>query len=141
MADEEKQSGTPEHEIDHSQDTASSNASQNDESGSEYETHDEGEFTRFPELPVELQNRIWHWYFAILRQPKYTREEIVECFTDFYTWMRDHVLPDDALKLPPPEGWSNFAHDSFKDCAKSEFAIEVLKHLPYIKESDNHDDK
>lgn len=66
-----------------------------------------------------------------LRGPPYTPEELGAIFLDFYTFLTTLHYDPAELKVPPPGGWPGITPEL---CAhfKSNFAIEVLRHLPYF---------
>ncbi|KAJ4309608.1 hypothetical protein N0V94_008849 [Neodidymelliopsis sp. IMI 364377] len=70
------------------------------------------------------------------RQPQYTRDQLVTIISDFYTFLTKLHIPTSALKHPPPEGWPSITPETTRGFKKSPFAIEVLRHLPYIDEKD-----
>lgn len=60
--------------------------------------------------------------------PRYTPEELAAIFLDFYQFLTTlHYKPED-LKVPPAEGWG----DRIPSYGKSDFAVEVLRRLPYL---------
>ncbi|KAK5993605.1 hypothetical protein PT974_07039 [Cladobotryum mycophilum] len=63
--------------------------------------------------------------------PRYTPEELAEFFLDFYTFLTTLHYDKADLKVPPPEGWPGFTPEL---CAgfKSDYALEILRHLPYL---------
>jgi hypothetical protein len=63
--------------------------------------------------------------------PVYSASEIAATVLDFLTFLTTlHRDPDD-LVMPPPGGWPSYTPEK---CAgfKSDFAIEVLRNLPYL---------
>ena len=91
-------------------------------------------FHRFSDLPTELKDEIWDIH---KNDQKYTRNELVAIFTDFYTFMTTKLLPSNAMKVPPPGGWPNISQESCRESDKTDFAIDVLRHLPYLEESEH----
>ncbi|KAL2754745.1 hypothetical protein ACRALDRAFT_1064560 [Sodiomyces alcalophilus JCM 7366] len=66
------------------------------------------------------------------RLPKYSVDELVAIFLDFYQRLTTlHYKPED-LKIPPPEGWGETIPEFYSE-VKSELVIEVLRRLPYLK--------
>jgi hypothetical protein len=57
--------------------------------------------------------------------------------TDYYTFLTSFYLPSSALKFPPPEGWPNITPDITRSLDKSSIVIELMKHLPYIDETES----
>jgi hypothetical protein len=68
------------------------------------------------------------------RDPPYSAKEIVEIFTDFYTFLTTLHYNPGELVTPPPQGWPNLAPGSDLD-AKSDLALEVIRSLPYLDSS------
>ena len=64
----------------------------------------------------------------------YSPEEIVEIFTNFYTFLTTLHYNPGELVTPPPQGWPNLAPGSDLD-AKSDLALEVIRRLPYLDSS------
>ncbi|KAK2599167.1 hypothetical protein QQS21_005357 [Conoideocrella luteorostrata] len=62
----------------------------------------------------------------------YTAQEFGEIFRDFYSFLTTLHYDPAKLKLPPPDGWP---HMTDKYCAgfKSDFVIDVMRHLPYFQ--------
>ncbi|MFD3373858.1 MULTISPECIES: hypothetical protein [unclassified Streptomyces] len=72
--------------------------------------------------------------------PVYSASEIAATLLDFFTFLTTlHCHPDDIV-MPPPGGWPDYTPEN---CAgfKSDFAIEVLRNLPYLdsRASDHSD--
>jgi len=64
--------------------------------------------------------------------PPYTPDELAAIFLDFYTFLTTLHYDAADLKIPPPDGWPGLTLES---CAgwKTDYAIEVLRRLPYFK--------
>lgn len=72
--------------------------------------------------------------------PVYSASEIAAVLLDFFTFLTTlHCHPEDIV-VPPPGGWPSYTPEN---CAgfKSDFAIEVLRNLPYLdsRASDHSD--
>jgi hypothetical protein len=63
----------------------------------------------------------------------YDRDEVVASVTDFYNFLATHLHfePSD-LKTPSPTGWPKITQARFDFLGKSDKAIDILKHLPYL---------
>ncbi|KAF5606322.1 uncharacterized protein FSUBG_6155 [Fusarium subglutinans] len=63
--------------------------------------------------------------------PRYTPEELGALFVDFYSFLTTLHYDQSDLKIPPPSGWPQITPES---CGhyKSDYAIQVLRHLPYF---------
>ena len=63
----------------------------------------------------------------------YDRDEVVASVMDFYNFLVTHLHfePSD-LKTPPPTGWPKITQARFDFLGKSDKAIDLLKHLPYL---------
>ncbi|KAG8670661.1 hypothetical protein FPOAC2_07488 [Fusarium poae] len=64
-------------------------------------------------------------------EPRYTPKELQAIFVDFYSFMTTLTYDKSHLKIPPPIGWPQITPES---CGhyKSDYAIEVIRHLPYF---------
>ncbi|KAG7417656.1 hypothetical protein DER46DRAFT_569747 [Fusarium sp. MPI-SDFR-AT-0072] len=64
------------------------------------------------------------------QEPRMTTDELRALFIDFYTFLTTLHYDKSHLKIPPPTGWPELTPES---CAyfKSDYAIEVIRHLPY----------
>ncbi|KAI1298569.1 hypothetical protein F5Y03DRAFT_269091 [Xylaria venustula] len=62
----------------------------------------------------------------------YSRDEVCNVILNFYRHMIRHpYVEDDALAIPPPEGWSHSTIPTGKDTT----VIDLLHHLPYLRRS------
>ncbi|KAI0976970.1 hypothetical protein F4678DRAFT_130148 [Xylaria arbuscula] len=62
----------------------------------------------------------------------YSREDICSVILNFYRHIIRHpYLDDDALIVPPPQGWSHITTSAGKDAT----AIDLIHHLPYLRRS------
>jgi len=63
----------------------------------------------------------------------YDRDEVVASVTDFYNFLVTHLHfePSD-LKTPPPTGWPKITQIRLAFLGKSDKAIDLLQHLPYL---------
>ncbi|RYP75806.1 hypothetical protein DL770_007323 [Monosporascus sp. CRB-9-2] len=66
----------------------------------------------------------------------YSRDEYVAAITDFYTVVTNLHIPRSTLKHPPPGGWPNITPESCAGFGKSDFVVDLLKHLPYISDGE-----
>lgn len=62
----------------------------------------------------------------------YTAAEFGEIFLDFYTFLATLHYRLEDLKIPPSDGWPQITPE-YHQGLKSDFAIEVMRHLPYFK--------
>lgn len=60
------------------------------------------------------------------------RERITLPFIALYELLERLWLPDGAVLHPPPGGWPNIAIEDAGTWRKSSFAMDILRHLPYI---------
>ncbi|KAI0439038.1 hypothetical protein F4803DRAFT_532815 [Xylaria telfairii] len=66
-------------------------------------------------------------------------EETIAAVHDFYsTIIRLPYVDTDALVLPPPEGWSGVNADELRKRGKTEEVIELLRHLPCLRNPGNN---
>jgi len=63
--------------------------------------------------------------------PFYTAEELGAIFLDFYKFLATLHYDLADLRIPPSGGWPDLPPDNLTG-HKSEFAIKVLRHLPYF---------
>jgi hypothetical protein len=63
--------------------------------------------------------------------PVYTPQELSEIFLDFYNFLCTLHYDVADLKIPPPEGWPTLT-PAYCANFKTDYAIEVLRHLPYF---------
>ena len=63
----------------------------------------------------------------------YNRDEVVSSVTEFYQFLTTqlHFYPSE-LKTPPPAGWPQITPPSIDRKRKSNTAIDLLRHLPYL---------
>ncbi|KAK2874958.1 hypothetical protein FQN49_001907 [Arthroderma sp. PD_2] len=69
-------------------------------------------------------------------EPPYTPDELAEILLDFYIFLTTLHYDIADLKMPPSGGWPNITPESVGDI-KSDYAIEVLRCLPYFN-SEEH---
>ncbi|OTB06618.1 hypothetical protein M426DRAFT_9396 [Hypoxylon sp. CI-4A] len=62
----------------------------------------------------------------------YTRDEYIATINDFYTLLTRLHVPKEALIHPPQDGWPNITAEAGSSTGRSEFVLDLLKHLPYI---------
>ncbi|KAL6912433.1 hypothetical protein FSST1_010193 [Fusarium sambucinum] len=65
------------------------------------------------------------------REPRLTPQELGALFIEFYSFMATLNYDISDLKIPPRTGWSDITSESCGGI-KSEYAIEVMRHLPYF---------
>jgi hypothetical protein len=70
--------------------------------------------------------------------PTYTPDELAAIFLDFYTFLTTLHYNQDDLKVPPPAGWPHLTREHCGD-SKSDYAMEVLRRLPYFDSTHNAD--
>ncbi|MEV2194813.1 hypothetical protein AB0I02_28115 [Streptomyces phaeochromogenes] len=63
--------------------------------------------------------------------PVYSASEISAIFLDFFTFLTTLHCHPDNIAMPPPGGWPGYTPENCADF-KSDFAIEVLRNLPYL---------
>ena len=71
-------------------------------------------------------------------EPRLTPQELGALFLDFYTFLTTLHFNKSHLKIPPSTGWPHITPESY-DHFKSDYAIEVIRHLPYFSnECEDH---
>lgn len=64
------------------------------------------------------------------------RDNIVAPFYEYYAFHATLHIPESDISRPPPGGWPNITPAKCSDFGKSDFVIDVLRHLPYIRQDD-----
>ncbi|KAM0326112.1 hypothetical protein ACHAQA_006705 [Verticillium albo-atrum] len=60
------------------------------------------------------------------------RSRLVEPFVEYYEFLQRLKFPDNSIKYPPPGGWPTINQSNFAPHDKTDFAISVLKYMPYV---------
>lgn len=60
-------------------------------------------------------------------------QRLVSPFYDYYKFLDRLHLPESSIVYPPPSGWPDITSEDYTHLFKTSFAIEVLRHLPYIQ--------
>lgn len=71
----------------------------------------------------------------------YNRDLVIRCIKRHYELLVKAAYFDSAeIRYPPDEGWTNeqLAVDVVRAFGRSEAVIDLLRHLPYIKQLDGH---
>lgn len=69
-------------------------------------------------------------------EPDRKLRKIIATIDDFYTFLTTLYIPESALKRPPHGGWPNITNESTAGFKKNPRVITLIKHLPYIDETD-----
>lgn len=72
--------------------------------------------------------------------PIYGRATLCSVIEEYYKFLVRMYIPEDHLKLPPPEGWPNITEESTANMNKSKYVESLIKHLPYISEESKGQD-
>ncbi|KLJ08184.1 hypothetical protein EMPG_09952 [Blastomyces silverae] len=67
----------------------------------------------------------------------YTPKELGAILLDFYIFLTTLHYDRAALKIPPPGGWPGLTSE-FCAGLKSDYAIKVIRHLPYFEKPNLH---
>ncbi|KAJ0122123.1 hypothetical protein J7T55_002635 [Diaporthe amygdali] len=62
------------------------------------------------------------------------RDTLVAPFYEYYDFLASLHIPASAIKRPPAGGWPNITPDACAEFGKTDFAVDVLRHLPYIED-------
>lgn len=62
------------------------------------------------------------------------RDNLVAPFYEYYHFLGTLHLPEAAIKHPPRGGWPNITRETCSGFGKTDFAVDVLRHLPFIAE-------
>ncbi|KAM0273993.1 hypothetical protein ACHAQH_008050 [Verticillium albo-atrum] len=77
------------------------------------------------------------------QSPTSIRDSLVEGLTRYYTLLtRAAYLPAEAVEYPPPGGWQPpvFPEEKLRALRYDDRVIDLLRHLPYIREEGNMQD-
>ncbi|KUJ19066.1 uncharacterized protein LY89DRAFT_475940 [Mollisia scopiformis] len=68
------------------------------------------------------------------RTSTYNRDEVVRLITEFYQFLAcmPFIEPED-IQYPAPSGWPNITPERFAALDKTDAVIDLLAHLPYIR--------
>lgn len=64
------------------------------------------------------------------------RDNMVAPFYEYYAFHGRLHIPVSGIKHPPVGGWPNITVENCSGFGKSDFVVDVLRHLPYIVEDD-----
>ena len=62
------------------------------------------------------------------------RDNMVAPFYEYYAFLGSLHIPESGIKHPPAGGWPNITLENCSKFGKSDFAVDILRHLPYIVE-------
>ncbi|RGP60925.1 translation machinery-associated protein 64 [Fusarium sporotrichioides] len=96
----------------------SNHGSQDSEDG---ENEDDGSEAGSEDLPI--------------REPAYSTQELVAILLDFYNFLTTLHFDPANLKTAPPEGWQNLTPEILSILDKSEYVLDLIRHIPYFKQS------
>jgi hypothetical protein len=67
-------------------------------------------------------------------------KSIVEAVRLYYAFLSDHLgaIPSDCIVDAPEGGWPEITQSSLVGLEKTDAVIELLRHLPYMNTSNNH---
>ncbi|KAJ4267258.1 hypothetical protein NW762_003362 [Fusarium torreyae] len=71
-----------------------------------------------------------------IREPAYTTQELAAIILDFYKFLTTLHYDSTHLKVPPSEGWPNLTPEVYSVFNKSEYVLDLLRHMPYFDRSD-----
>ncbi|KAH6694056.1 hypothetical protein F5X68DRAFT_200163 [Plectosphaerella plurivora] len=61
------------------------------------------------------------------------RHQLTEPIREYYEILQRLKFDDDSIDYPPPGGWPNITPEIFAPYGKTDFALSVLRHLPYTR--------
>ncbi|OBS25789.1 hypothetical protein FPOA_06325 [Fusarium poae] len=70
-----------------------------------------------------------------IREPAYTTQELVAIILDFYNFLTTLHFDAANLKTAPPEGWPILTPEVLSILDKSEYVLDLIRHIPYFKQS------
>lgn len=79
------------------------------------------------------------WYYNMPTSndiPGYSKDEIVAEITSFYKFLVRLYIPAEKINYPPPGGWPQLTPQSLAFLGKTDIAMDLIRHLPYISLSD-----
>lgn len=62
------------------------------------------------------------------------RDNPVAPFYEYYHFLGRLHIPESAIRHPPPGGWPNITRETCTEFGKTDFVVDVLRHLPFIAE-------
>jgi hypothetical protein len=68
----------------------------------------------------------------LLNEISYSRDAVVAAVRDYYGFLVDMYLPKSQVLQAPDGGWPSITSDTWTDFGKSDEVIALLRHLPYI---------
>ncbi|KAK6834142.1 hypothetical protein PG989_002999 [Apiospora arundinis] len=66
----------------------------------------------------------------------YSREATIAAVRGFYQFLSKFYLPESSIIEPPEGGWPQITQESIGYLEKTDEVIELLRHLPYIRDDD-----
>jgi hypothetical protein len=64
----------------------------------------------------------------------YSREATIAAIRSFYHFLVSMYMPETAIIEPPTTGWPEITAAAFRAFGKTDEVIELLRHIPYIRE-------
>lgn len=68
----------------------------------------------------------------LLNEISYSRDAVVAAVRDYYGFLVDMYLPESQVLQAPDGGWPSITSDTWTELGKSDEVIALLRHLPYI---------
>lgn len=84
---------------------------------------------------LTITNTVNDYYNSVMASILYSRDETVAAITDFYKfYLRlPYVSPDALVLAPEGSGWPDINTTELRSRGRSDEAIELLRHLPYLE--------
>jgi hypothetical protein len=67
----------------------------------------------------------------------YSREACIAAVRDYYAFLAKMYLNESDIIEPPEGGWPSVTTENFQGLGKSDEVIALLRHLPYLRLSEN----
>lgn len=71
----------------------------------------------------------------------FDRDATVAAVRDYYHFLTKMYLEADRIMEPPPGGWPDITPESMRPLGKTDAAVDLLRHLPYIDDSGTRNDQ
>lgn len=75
----------------------------------------------------------------VLDDVTYSRDVCVDAIRDYYYFLTKMYLRDSTIIEPPAGGWPTITTTSMQAVGKTETVISLLRHLPYIRDTNYED--
>lgn len=74
---------------------------------------------------------------ASFSNTRYSRDETIRAVRDYFAFLVTMYLDESHIKEPPSGGWPSITTDRFPKMNKTDEVMDLLRHLPYIRRTDD----